>query len=60
MSAPSTPLTGRLLEAVTDAIVRPQQPCHQRVPLTATTMMLVGDLLACAPEGPAAERDVRP
>jgi hypothetical protein len=59
MSAPSAPLTGPLLEAVTDAIVEPHQPCHDRVPVIATTMMLGGNLLARTPGRPTAERDVR-
>jgi uncharacterized protein YbcI len=48
MSAPSTPLVGdELLVAVTDAMVALHQRYHHRVPVTAKTLMLGGDLLAC-------------
>jgi hypothetical protein len=61
MSAPSTPLTGdSLLDAVTDAIVEPHQSGYHPVPGTVVTMVLGGDLLACARGGRAADRDVWP
>jgi uncharacterized protein YbcI len=49
MPAPSTvPLTGdELLLAVTDAMVALHQRYHHRAPVTAKTLMLGGDLLAC-------------
>jgi uncharacterized protein YbcI len=49
MPAPSTvPLTGdELLVAVTDAMVELHQRYHHRAPVTAKTLMLGGDLLAC-------------
>jgi uncharacterized protein YbcI len=52
MSAPNTALTGdALLVAVTDAMVALHQRYHHRAPVTAKTMMLEGDLLACVLEG---------
>ncbi|MEO8690272.1 MAG: Na-translocating system protein MpsC family protein [Solirubrobacteraceae bacterium] len=48
MPAPNTVLSGdEMLAAVTDAMVELHQRYHQRVPVTAKTMMLGGDLLAC-------------
>jgi uncharacterized protein YbcI len=48
MSAPSAPLTGdALLLAVTDAMVALHQHYHHRAPVTAKTLLLGGDLLAC-------------
>ena len=48
MPAPSTPLTGDpLLEAVTAAMVELHERYHHRAPVTAKSMMLGGDLLAC-------------
>ena len=48
MSAPTTPLSGdALLEAVTDEMVALHQRYHHRAPLTAKTLLLGGDLLAC-------------
>jgi uncharacterized protein YbcI len=48
MSAISTPLTGDpLLDAVTDAMVELHQRYHHRAPVTAKTLMLGADLLAC-------------
>ncbi|MEA2231053.1 MAG: hypothetical protein QOD83_869 [Solirubrobacteraceae bacterium] len=48
MSAPTSPLTGdALLAAVTDAMVALHERYHHRVPVTAKTLLLGGDLLAC-------------
>jgi len=48
MSAPNTPLTGdALLVAVTEAMVALHQRYHHRAPVTAKTLLLGGDLLAC-------------
>jgi uncharacterized protein YbcI len=48
MPAQITPLTGdELLVAVTDAMVALHQRYHHRAPVTAKTLMLGGDLLAC-------------
>ena len=48
MSAPHAPLTGdALLVAVTDAMVGLHERYHHRVPVTAKTLLLGGDLLAC-------------
>jgi uncharacterized protein YbcI len=48
MPAPDTPLTGHaLLEAVTDAMVVLHQRYHHRKPVTAKTLLLGDDLLAC-------------
>ena len=48
MSAASTPLTGdALLVAVTRAMVELHQRYHHRAPVTAKTLLLGGDLIAC-------------
>jgi uncharacterized protein YbcI len=48
MPAPDDPLTGdALLLAVTDAMVALHKRYHHRAPVTAKTLMLGGDLLAC-------------
>ncbi len=48
MPAPEAPLTGdQLLAAVTAAMVALHQRYHHRKPVTAKTMLLDGDLLAC-------------
>jgi uncharacterized protein YbcI len=48
MSAPNAPLTGdALLVAVTDAMVGLHERYHHRVPATAKTLLLGGDLIAC-------------
>ena len=48
MPAPSAPLTGdALLVAVTDAMVALHKRYHHRTPVTAKTLLLEGDLLAC-------------
>jgi uncharacterized protein YbcI len=48
LSAPDDSLTGdALLVAVTDAMVGLHQRYYHRVPVTAKTMLLGGDLLAC-------------
>jgi len=48
MSAPNDPLTGdALLVAVTDAMVGLHERYHHRVPVTAKTLLLGGDLIAC-------------
>ena len=48
MSASSTPLKGdALLEAVTDAMVALHQRYHHRAPVSAKTVLLGSDLLAC-------------
>ena len=48
MSAPNAPLTGdALLDAVTDAMVVLHERYHHRVPVTAKTLMLGDDLIAC-------------
>jgi uncharacterized protein YbcI len=48
MSALSAPLTGdALLAAVTDAMVSLHERYHHRAPVTAKTLLLGGDLLAC-------------
>jgi uncharacterized protein YbcI len=48
MSAPDAPLTGdELLAAVNDAMVALHHRYHHRKPVTAKTMLLGGDLLAC-------------
>jgi uncharacterized protein YbcI len=52
MSAPTSPLTGDApLAAVTDAMVALHERYHHRVPVTAKTLLLGGDLLACVLEG---------
>jgi uncharacterized protein YbcI len=48
MPAPNVPLTGdALLTAVTDAMVALHMRYHHRAPVTAKTLLLGGDLLAC-------------
>lgn len=48
MPAPDAPLTGEaLLVAVTDAMVAFHERYHHRAPVTAKTMLLGDDLLAC-------------
>jgi uncharacterized protein YbcI len=48
MSAPRVALTGdALLAGVTDAMVALHERYHHRVPVTAKTLLLGGDLLAC-------------
>ncbi|HEY5144378.1 MAG TPA: Na-translocating system protein MpsC family protein [Solirubrobacteraceae bacterium] len=48
MTSPSKPLTGApLLAAVTDAMVGLHQRYHHRIPVTAKSVMLGDDLLAC-------------
>jgi len=48
MSAPITPLSGdALLVAVTDAMIALHRRYHHRAPVTAKTLLLGGDLLAC-------------
>ena len=48
MPAPDDPLTGdALLVAVTDAMVALHERYHHRAPVTAKSLMLGGDLLAC-------------
>jgi len=48
MPAPGPPLTGdKLLVAVTEAMVALHQLYHHRAPVTAKTLLLGGDLLAC-------------
>jgi uncharacterized protein YbcI len=48
MPAQSTPLTGdELMVAVTDAMVELHKRYHHRAPVTAKTMLLGGDLIAC-------------
>ena len=51
MTSP-TPLTGdALLGAVTDAMIALHERYHHRVPVTAKTLMLGDDLLACVMGG---------
>jgi uncharacterized protein YbcI len=48
MPAPETVLIGDdLLAAVTDAMVELHEHYHHRAPVTAKTLLLGGDLLAC-------------
>jgi uncharacterized protein YbcI len=48
MPAPPIPLTGdALLAAVTDAMVGLHERYHHRVPVTAKTLLLGNDLIAC-------------
>ncbi|HEX2703052.1 MAG TPA: Na-translocating system protein MpsC family protein [Solirubrobacteraceae bacterium] len=48
MSAPPAPLAGdELLEAVTDAMIALHQRYHHRAPVTAKTLLLGDELLAC-------------
>jgi uncharacterized protein YbcI len=50
--APNAPLTGdALLLAVTDAMVALHRRYHHRDPVTAKTLLLGGDLLACVLSG---------
>ena len=52
MPAPDAPLTGHaLLEAVTDALVALHERYHHRAPVTAKSMLLGDDLLACVMGG---------
>ncbi len=52
MPAPSTPLTGdALLVAVTEAMIGLHVRYHHRAPVTAKTLLLGGDLLACVMGG---------
>ena len=52
MSAPDVPLTGDpLLAAVTHAMVALHERYHHRAPVTAKTLMLGDDLLACVMGG---------
>lgn len=52
MPAPTAPLSGdALLLAVTDAMVALHERYHQRAPVTAKTLLLGGDLLACVMGG---------
>ncbi|HSS57339.1 MAG TPA: hypothetical protein VLK59_04980 [Solirubrobacteraceae bacterium] len=48
MPAPDAPLTGDdLLAAVTDAMVGLHERYHHRAPVTAKSLLLGDDLLAC-------------
>jgi uncharacterized protein YbcI len=48
MSAPDAPLAGgALLAAVTDEMVALHERYHHRAPVTAKSVLLGGDLLAC-------------
>jgi uncharacterized protein YbcI len=52
MPATDAPLTGdALLQAVTDAMVALHERYHNRKPVTAKTLMLGDDLLACVMGG---------
>lgn len=52
MPVPTAPLTGdELLEAVTDSMVTLHKRYHHRAPITAKTLLLGGDLLACVMGG---------
>ena len=52
MPAPSTPLNGdELLAAITNEMVAFHQRYHHRAPVTAKTLLLGGDLLACVMGG---------
>ncbi len=52
MPAPAAPLAGDpLLLAVTDAMVALHQRYHHRAPVTAKTLLLGDDLLACVMGG---------
>ena len=52
MPAPETPLTGeRLLAAVTDAMVAMHKRYHHREPVTAKSMLMSDELLACVMGG---------
>ena len=51
-ASPMTPLTGdALLAAVTDAMIALHERYHHRAPVSAKTMLLDGDLLACVLAG---------
>ena len=52
MPAPDTPLEGdQLLAAVTDALVALHRRYHHREPITAKTMLMSNELLACVMGG---------
>lgn len=52
MPAPDTPLTGDpLLAAVTDAMVALHERYHHRAPVSAKTLLLGDDLIACVMGG---------
>jgi uncharacterized protein YbcI len=52
MPAPNVPLTGdSLLAAVTEAMVELHERYHHRAPVSAKSMLLGGDLLACVMGG---------
>jgi len=52
MSAPNPPLHGvELLDGVTDAMVALHERYHHRAPVTAKTLLLGDDLLACVMGG---------
>jgi uncharacterized protein YbcI len=52
VSAANAPLTGdALLHAVTEAMVGLHERYHHRAPVTAKTLLLGGDLLACVMGG---------
>ena len=52
MSAPEAPLTGdELLTAVTDALVELHKRYHHREPVTAKSMLMSNELLACVMGG---------
>ena len=52
MPAPDTPLTGdALLAAVTDAMVALHKRYHHREPVTAKTMLMSNEMLACVMGG---------
>ena len=52
MSAPDTPLLGdELLAAVTDALVALHKRYHKREPVTAKSMLMSNELLACVMGG---------
>jgi uncharacterized protein YbcI len=52
MAGPNIPLTGEpLLAAVTEAMIALHQRYHHRAPVSAKTLLLDGDLLACVLAG---------
>ena len=52
MTAPETPLTGdALLAAVTDAMVALHKRYHHREPVTAKTVLMSNEMLACVMGG---------
>ncbi len=52
MPDPDEPLSGdELLVAVTDAMIALHERYHHREPVTAKTLMLGGDLIACVMGG---------